>query len=139
MGVGALNVPACRLGTEAQPSLTIIMPKMLHRGSSEIGGPKSWRHRSCLACCIPSSARVGHSGWALLWDVVQVLAILHLLGSFRRVLYVDIDIHHGDAVQVTPLQLKHRSAENPKPPNPKELPFLTSYFAVWAAACNWRL
>ena len=30
----------------------------------------------------------------------QVLAILRLLGGFRRVLYVDLDIHHCDAVQV---------------------------------------
>ena len=28
-----------------------------------------------------------------------VLAVLCLLGSFRRVLYVDIDIHHCDAVE----------------------------------------
>ncbi len=31
---------------------------------------------------------------------VKVLAILSLLGSFKRVMYVDIDIHHCDAVQV---------------------------------------
>ena len=30
---------------------------------------------------------------------VQVLAILKLLGSFRRVLYLDIDVHHGDGVE----------------------------------------
>lgn len=31
--------------------------------------------------------------------VLQVLAILRLLGTFRRVLYIDIDVHHGDAVE----------------------------------------
>lgn len=31
----------------------------------------------------------------------QVLAVLRLLGSFRRVLYVDVDVHHCDAVQVS--------------------------------------
>lgn len=31
----------------------------------------------------------------------QVLAILALLCRFRRVLYVDIDVHHGDAVEVS--------------------------------------
>lgn len=31
----------------------------------------------------------------------QVLAILALLGRFRRVLYVDIDVHHGDAVEAS--------------------------------------
>lgn len=28
-----------------------------------------------------------------------MLAILRLLGSFRRVLYLDIDAHHGDGVE----------------------------------------
>jgi acetoin utilization deacetylase AcuC-like enzyme len=46
-----------------------------------------------------------------------VLATLRLLGSFRRVLYLDIDAHHGDAVEeafqstdrVLSLSLHHRS------------------------------
>jgi len=34
------------------------------------------------------------SGFCYINDIV--LAILELLKSYRRVLYVDIDIHHGD-------------------------------------------
>ena len=30
-----------------------------------------------------------------------VLAILELLKTHQRVLYIDIDIHHGDGVEVT--------------------------------------
>lgn len=31
--------------------------------------------------------------------VLQVLAVLQLLGSWQRVLYLDLDVHHGDAVE----------------------------------------
>lgn len=37
------------------------------------------------------------SGFCYINDIV--LSILELLKSFRRVLYVDIDIHHGDGVE----------------------------------------
>ena len=37
-------------------------------------------------------------GFCFVNDVV--LALLHLLRRFRRVLYFDIDVHHGDGVQV---------------------------------------
>ncbi|KAK9809184.1 hypothetical protein WJX72_010987 [[Myrmecia] bisecta] len=37
------------------------------------------------------------AGFCYVNDVV--LAILRLLGSFRRVMYVDLDVHHGDAVE----------------------------------------
>jgi histone deacetylase 1/2 len=37
------------------------------------------------------------SGFCYINDIV--LAILELLKSYRRVLYVDIDIHHGDGVE----------------------------------------
>ena len=37
------------------------------------------------------------SGFCYVNDIV--LAILELLKTYRRVLYVDIDIHHGDGVE----------------------------------------
>jgi acetoin utilization deacetylase AcuC-like enzyme len=37
------------------------------------------------------------SGFCYINDIV--LAILELLKAYRRVLYVDIDIHHGDGVE----------------------------------------
>lgn len=37
------------------------------------------------------------SGFCYINDIV--LAILELLKTYRRVLYVDIDIHHGDGVE----------------------------------------
>lgn len=37
------------------------------------------------------------SGFCYINDIV--LSILELLKSFKRVLYVDIDIHHGDGVE----------------------------------------
>ena len=36
---------------------------------------------------------------SLFWPCGQVLALLHLRRRFRRVLYLDIDVHHGDGVQ----------------------------------------
>jgi histone deacetylase 1/2 len=37
------------------------------------------------------------SGFCYINDIV--LAILELLKSYQRVLYIDIDIHHGDGVE----------------------------------------
>jgi len=37
------------------------------------------------------------SGFCYINDIV--LSILELLKTYRRVLYVDIDIHHGDGVE----------------------------------------
>lgn len=41
--------------------------------------------------------RAEASGFCYINDIV--LAILELLKTYRRVLYVDIDIHHGDGVE----------------------------------------
>ena len=40
---------------------------------------------------------IAHAGFCYVNDIV--LGILELLKSHRRVLYVDIDIHHGDGVE----------------------------------------
>nr|CAB3473401.1 unnamed protein product [Digitaria exilis] len=45
-------------------------------------------HHACRGCA---------SGFCYVNDIV--LAIKELLGSFSRVLYVDIDVHHGDGVE----------------------------------------
>lgn len=37
------------------------------------------------------------SGFCYINDIV--LAVLELLKTFQRVLYVDIDVHHGDGVE----------------------------------------
>lgn len=41
--------------------------------------------------------RAEASGFCYINDIV--LSILELLKTYRRVLYVDIDIHHGDGVE----------------------------------------
>lgn len=41
--------------------------------------------------------RAEASGFCYINDIV--LAILELLKTYKRVLYVDIDIHHGDGVE----------------------------------------
>ena len=46
---------------------------------------------------IPSRLRLQASGFCYVNDIV--LAILELLKYHRRVLYVDIDVHHGDGVE----------------------------------------
>lgn len=37
-----------------------------------------------------------------------VLAILELLKTHQRVLYIDIDIHHGDGVEVMQCRIESR-------------------------------
>lgn len=51
-------------------------------------------HRSLVCLTVKSEA----SGFCYVNDCV--LAILELLKTHQRVLYIDIDIHHGDGVEV---------------------------------------
>ena len=48
-----------------------------------------------MACCCPSCPQA--SGFCYVNDIV--LSILELLKYHHRVLYVDIDVHHGDGVE----------------------------------------
>jgi acetoin utilization deacetylase AcuC-like enzyme len=47
------------------------------------------------------------SGYCYTNDIV--LATLHLLRRFRRVLYLDVDLHHGDAVSAAATALSAHS------------------------------
>ena len=57
----------------------------------------SWLHRPCCSqngitlCCLQAS------GFCYINDIV--LAILEMLKYHHRVLYIDIDVHHGDGVE----------------------------------------
>lgn len=53
-----------------------------------------------IAFCLPPQtvAQSEASGFCYVNDCV--LAILELLKTHQRVLYIDIDIHHGDGVEV---------------------------------------
>ena len=55
----------------------------------------------CANCVIPGgmhhAKKAEASGFCYINDIV--LAILELLKVHQRVLYVDIDIHHGDGVE----------------------------------------
>ena len=53
-----------------------------------------WLH---LAGGMHHAKKAEASGFCYINDIV--LAILELLKAYRRVLYVDIDIHHGDGVE----------------------------------------
>ena len=60
---------------------------------------KGW---SPLDCTEPLALCVGRdvaSGYCYCNDVV--LAILRLQRRFSRILYVDIDVHHGDGLKLT--------------------------------------
>ena len=50
-------------------------------------------------CSFVSVTKSEASGFCYVNDCV--LAILELLKTHQRVLYIDIDIHHGDGVEVT--------------------------------------
>ena len=69
-----------------------------HSGMCE----QCWIHIYCCAC-IPSlafhcmSLNVKASGFCYVNDLV--LSILELLKHHARVLYIDIDVHHGDGVE----------------------------------------
>ena len=58
---------------------------------------QSWLHRPCRSqngitlCCLQAS------GFCYINDIV--LAILEMLKYHHRVLYIDIDVHHGDGVE----------------------------------------
>ena len=58
------------------------------RSESEKGHTNIWIH--CFFCTYRDEA----AGFCYCNDVV--LSILKLLEKFHRVLYIDLDIHHGD-------------------------------------------
>lgn len=86
-----MPAPSCRPRRDA-PALPLRLGRLRMRWPS-------WR------CSLPPQPHRSHvptvhvSICTLHLAPAQVLAILALLSAFRRVLYLDLDVHHGDGVE----------------------------------------
>lgn len=76
----------------------------LNHGLTDIAGaPPPRPSLTCMRCAVNWSGGLHHakkteaSGFCYINDIV--LAILELLKKHPRVLYIDIDVHHGDGVE----------------------------------------
>lgn len=74
--------------------LTYSHPTVLSTGRSVF--LKLWLHTYCVWCAV-ENIKLCCVGFCYVNDLV--LAILELLKYHARVLYLDLDVHHGDGVE----------------------------------------